>query len=108
MCFGGCDVDILKAEIDRALDEYDRVTVDFSGLGSFTTYFFNRVFMDRLDQMPVAEFDARIFVENLPEVGMGAYRLAYENSVEYFSLSLKKRKAWNKACRKVNEEMGWI
>ncbi|MDV0446191.1 hypothetical protein MsAg5_00170 [Methanosarcinaceae archaeon Ag5] len=108
MCFADSDADAIKTEINRALDEYERVTIDFSELGHFTTYFFNRAFTDRLEQMPVEEYDARIFAENLPQAGMSAYELAYMNAVEYFSLPPEGREAWNRACEKVNEEMGWI
>ncbi|MDV0447475.1 hypothetical protein MsAg5_13740 [Methanosarcinaceae archaeon Ag5] len=108
ICFGGEDADILKAELDQALEKYDKVTVDFSELGHFTTCFFDLVFTGRLEQMPVEEYDARIFVTNLSEIGKGAYRMAYEGAVEYISLTPKQQEERDQIWEKVFEEMGWI
>ncbi|WNY26757.1 STAS-like domain-containing protein [Methanolapillus ohkumae] len=73
--FSGEEAEILKTVIDKALETDETVTVDFSEMEYFITFFFNRVFMDRLDKMKVEEFNSRIFVENLSKVGQGAYDL---------------------------------
>ncbi|MCL2141597.1 MAG: STAS-like domain-containing protein [Methanimicrococcus sp.] len=101
--FSADDADILSQIINDGLKKDSKITIDFENVKYFTSLFFNLAITRYLDEMTVEEYDSRIKIINLSEVGMDAYALSYENAVEYYRLSPKEREAREKIVSDATE-----
>lgn len=82
--FSSQQADILKKVIEDGLENNETVELDFSGIGRFTTLFFNfstGVFITKLGP---SDYRKRIKVENLSELGKSTYYNSFENAAKKF------------------------
>ncbi|WNY28445.1 hypothetical protein MmiEs2_06310 [Methanimicrococcus stummii] len=103
--FGSNDAKTISNLIDDLLRKEESVTIDFSGIDFYCTYFFNRGFTFRLDTMSQEEYDSKIKIIGLNKTGTAAYNLSYDNSVDYFKIPFEMRKARNEEIAELVEEL---
>lgn len=93
-CFTLDDAEIiftlLKMNLSILKDE-DLIKFDFSNIKFFTTLFFNVAFTSLLKEMPFEEYDKKIVLENLSEVGQGAYECSLENAKRFAAMPKEER-----------------
>lgn len=78
---------MIREQIQKALESYEKVTVDFEGITKFATPFFNSCFAYFILELSPEEYQNRIFVCNLTALGEKSYDRATQNAKNYYSLS---------------------
>ncbi len=71
---------ILKEEINECLKSEETIQIDFKGITKFTTLFFNFSTGAILASLGPIEYDKRIQLVGLSELGMSTYNSSYENA----------------------------
>ncbi|WNY28453.1 hypothetical protein MmiEs2_06390 [Methanimicrococcus stummii] len=99
------DAEIISNLIDDLLQKEEFVTVDFTGIDFYCTYFFNSAFTFRLETMSQEEYDSKIKVIGLTDVGEAAYSLSYDNSADYYRLTPEMRIAYDNDIEEMLEEL---
>lgn len=74
--------EVLKAELLK-LNDGDTIIVDFSNVKFFTTLFFNIAFASLLKEMSFEEYEKKIMLENLSDVGRRAYGHSIDNAKRF-------------------------
>ena len=92
--------DVLKEELSR-LNEGDIIEFDFSNVKFFTTLFFNIAFTGLLKEMPFEEYNAKIKLENLSEVGRRAYEHSLDNAKRFAMMSSDERETREKIIAEI-------
>ncbi|MDV0446146.1 hypothetical protein MmiAt1_17630 [Methanimicrococcus sp. At1] len=103
--FGPEDAKTISNLIDNSLLKEESVTIDFTDIDFFCTYFFKKAFTFRLDLMSQEEYNSKIKVIGLSKVGEAAYSLAYDNSVDYYSIPPEMRQARDEEIAELVEEL---
>ena len=81
---------VLKVELTQLRDG-DVIKFDFSNVKFFTTLFFNVAFTSLLKTMSFEEYNKKIVLENLSEVGNRAYEHSLENAKRFASMTKEER-----------------
>ena len=82
--------DVLKAELAN-LKNGEVIKFDFTGVKFFTTLFFNIAFASLLKEMSFEDYNKKIVLENLSEVGKTAYEHSLENAKRFAAMSKDER-----------------
>lgn len=69
----------------------DVIKFDFSNVKFFTTLFFNIAFTRLLREMTFEEYNKKIVLENLSEVGKRAYEYSLENAKRFAAMTKEER-----------------
>lgn len=72
---------ILKRKIEEALKEEEEIQIDFTGINKYTTLFFNFSTGYFINKLGRKEYDSRIKVKNLTQLGESTYQNSYDNAV---------------------------
>ena len=83
-------VAVLKAELPN-LSDGDVIRFDFSNVKFFTTLFFNVAFTSLLKEMPFEDYNKKIVLENLSEVGQRVYEHSLENAKRFAAMTKEER-----------------
>ncbi|WP_310602609.1 STAS-like domain-containing protein [Anaerosporobacter sp.] len=76
---------ILREEIQKMLSQEDSVVLDFTGITKYTTLFFNFSTGFFVSILGPEEYDRKIQVRGLSDLGESTYRSSYENAIEKYS-----------------------
>lgn len=74
------DADLLKVEIEKALAQEEKITIDFEEIDFFSAVFFNHAFLHYAKSLGQQKYDDTFFLINLDEIGEEDYNDFY-NSV---------------------------
>lgn len=75
---------ILRNEIKKILDRNESVLLDFTGISKYTTLFFNFSTGYFVSILGPNEYDNKIKLIGLSELGESTYRSSYENAIEKY------------------------
>ena len=90
--FSENDAKAISPILDECLKtKNSKIIIDFKDVKYFTTLFFNLALTRYLENMSVEEYESKIEIKNLSEVGLETYSHSYDNAVEYYSLSPKEK-----------------
>jgi len=103
--FSAKDAEIISLIINKGLESEKSVEIDFKDIRYFTTLFFNLALTSLLDKMSNEEYQSRIKIINLSEVGQETYEHSYENAVEYYKLSEDERREREKRISETTNMM---
>lgn len=71
----------LRREIEKSMLDSDEVTLDFSGIEFFATPFFNSSVGYYIMQWSPEEFEKKVHLINLSELGEETYKHSYQNAI---------------------------
>lgn len=74
------DANLLKAKIEKALAQNEKITIDFEGIEFFSSVFFNHVFLHYAKNLGKEKYDSIFHLINLDEIGTDDY-VDFYNSV---------------------------
>ncbi|MDV0447349.1 hypothetical protein MsAg5_12340 [Methanosarcinaceae archaeon Ag5] len=100
------DGEIICSVIDQILERGDSVTVDFTDIDSYTALFFKVSLTEHLSSMTKDEYDSRIRVENLSELGDLVYNQCYRTAVKFYSSTPEEQEMYIQSIRDMMEELG--
>jgi len=83
-------VTVLKVELSK-LNDGDVIIFDFSNVKFFTTLFFNVAFTSLLNEMSFEEYNKKIMLKNLSEVGQRVYEHSLENAKRFAAMPKEER-----------------
>jgi hypothetical protein len=92
--------EILKAKLVN-LSAEDTIRVDFSNVKFFTTLFFNIAFASLLKEMSFEEYEKKIILDNLSDVGRIAYKNSIDNARRFYSTSENEHTIRNKIIAEI-------
>ncbi len=102
------DANIVASLVDKELADIgddDTLILDFTGVKFFTTLFFNTSLSRLLENMSEEEYNKKINVVGLTDVGVDAYKHSISNAVDYYSMTEEQRKEHNQTILDIlNEE----
>lgn len=75
---------VLREEIQKCLNSGEDVCIDFEGITRFTTLFFNFSTGYFVSLLGPVDYNKRIKVINLNELGESTYRSSYDNATEKY------------------------
>ena len=73
------DADLLKVEIEKALAQEEKITIDFDGIDFFSAVFFNHAFLHYAKSLSKQKYDDTFSLINLDEIGEEDYKDFYDN-----------------------------
>lgn len=76
---------ILRNEIQYLLDQNDNIIIDFTGITKYTTLFFNFSTGYFVSLLGPKEYDKKIRLIGLSDLGESTYRSSYDNAIEKYS-----------------------
>ena len=76
---------ILRDEIQKLIDSNQSVVIDFSGISKFTTLFFNFSTGYFVSVLGPKEYDEKIRLVGLSELGESTYNSSYENTIKKYN-----------------------
>lgn len=71
---------VLREKIEEYLKQEDRIVLDFKGITKFTTLFFNFSTGYYISLLRPEEYNKKIELINLSELGNSVYQSSYENA----------------------------
>lgn len=77
------DADLLKVEIEKALAQEEKITIDFDSITHYTTLFFNFSLLSYAKQLGKQKYDETFTIINLSDFGKEVYSWFYEDAVEH-------------------------
>jgi hypothetical protein len=83
------------------LNAEDTIKVDFSNVKFFTTLFFNIAFASLLKEMSFEEYEKKIILENLSDVGRRAYKHSIDNARRFSSMPEDEQTIRNKIIAEI-------
>lgn len=81
--FDAEDANLLKVEIEKALAQEEKITIDFDGITHYTTLFFNFSLLPYAKQFGKHKYDNIFTIINLSDFGKEIYSWFYEDAVEH-------------------------
>ena len=101
------DAEALVPVIDSALADTPTecvIELDFSNVKFFTTRFFNMTLARLLDNMTMDEYERKIHILNLSEVGLVAYQHSLENARYQLTMSNEERESRARIFSEIMQE----
>lgn len=95
--------EVLRSELVN-LNDGDTISVDFSNVKFFTTLFFNVAFASLLKEMTFEEYEKKIVLENLSEIGLRAYGHSIDNARRFSSMSENEQEIRQKIIAEILSE----
>lgn len=80
--FSNEQAEILREEIQKYIDDNDRIELDFSGITKYTTLFFNFSTGYYVNLLGKEKYDSIFEIKNLNDLGESTYLHSYNNSVK--------------------------
>lgn len=77
------DAKLLVAEIEKALAQNEKITIDFEGIERYAPLFFNFSLLQYAKKFGKSKYDETFTVINLSEFGKEVYSWFYEDALEY-------------------------
>ncbi|MDV0446148.1 hypothetical protein MmiAt1_17650 [Methanimicrococcus sp. At1] len=102
--FDSDDAKIISNLTDNLLQKGESVTIDFTGIDLFCTYFFRLALVYRFETMSKNEYDEKIKVVGLNKPGKAAYQTAYDGAVSYYRLTPELRRELDMEIAELIEE----
>lgn len=81
---------ILRSEIQKLLEQKEKIMIDFEGVSKYTTLFFNfstGYFISLLGQK---KYDEMISLKGLSTLGRSTYKNSYDNAVKKYDPEIQK------------------
>lgn len=103
--FSANDVDIIKPIIDKALDEYNQVILDFTGIKFFTYLFMTTGITCYVDILGEEKYKNSIQVQGLSGIGQATYDHSLEFAIEWNQLTGEQKEAQIKAFSEIMEDI---
>lgn len=88
------DAEKLAKEIEKALAQEEKITIDFEEIDFFSAVFFNHAFLHYAKSLGKQKYDDTFFLINLDEIGEEDYNDFYNNVLKNprkFSPNAEKR-----------------
>ena len=76
---------VLREAIQEKLDKGEKVVLDFSGISKFTTLFFNFSTGYFVSVLGPEEYNNKISLIGLSELGESTYKSSYENAMDKYN-----------------------
>lgn len=89
LCLAERDGMLLREKIQDALKSNQKICVDFEGITTFATPFFNVSLGYFIGKLGIQTFGDQIEVINLSSFGESVYQRVYENAMTYYESSFK-------------------
>lgn len=83
---------IIKEEIDKYINDYDQIVLDFEGIELFATPFFNMAIGHFVTRLTPEIFENKISCINLSELGRETYSYSFKNACSIYEKSLENEK----------------
>lgn len=76
---------ILRNEIQNLLNQNENIIIDFTGITKYTTLFFNFSTGYFVSLLGPSDYDKKIRLIGLSDLGESTYRSSYDNAIEKYN-----------------------
>ncbi len=83
------DAEIIKNEIEKNVEKYEKIILDFENIIFFATPFFNLAIGHFVTKLTPKVFEEKIKCINLTELGKETYNYSYNNACSLYKKSLE-------------------
>ncbi|WNY25839.1 STAS-like domain-containing protein [Methanolapillus millepedarum] len=104
--FSYSDGEVIQSAVDQILDKGESVAIDFSNIDSYTALFFKIALIRHLGSMTPDEYESKIKVENLSELGNLVYNQCYRTAVKFYRLTPEEQEIHTQCIREMMEDLG--
>lgn len=84
--------ELIKNEIEKNIDNYEKIILDFDNITLFATPFFNLAIGHFVIKLTPEKFLEKIKCINLTELGEETYKYSYNNACSIYKESIKEEK----------------
>jgi hypothetical protein len=102
--FSEQDAQTISLVLEKALTTDAPIEIDFTGVKFYTTLFFSHSITKLLAHMTKEEYERKIKVKGLSDVGEETYKHSLDYAIEFYNLSEKDRSERDKLMKKAIDE----